>query len=210
MKKNYWIIGLCLALAICLAFLLWPDKPIETHNIEHADVVAVHDTLKAHDAISARIIDSLKLREDSILRESKRLLREQGVARRQLDLKTAQLKNTTAEIRDYNKDTGYFGHMLDSLQQQVENLTFLVTQYEQFADSINNVNDSLKINYTAIIIEKDKARAELQAAYDKLYKDYQGLFDTSRVLMKDLKRQKLKTKIAAVLGAVGAVILLLR
>jgi septal ring factor EnvC (AmiA/AmiB activator) len=210
MTKNYFILGLCLALAICIAFLLWPEKQHDTHASQHADIVADHDTLKAHDAISARVIDSLNKTITEKDSANKALKEGQQVARRQLDLKTAQLKNTAAEIRDYNKDTGYFGHLLDSLQQQAESFQFLVVQYEQYADSINNVNDSMKINYDAKDKEKDRAKAELQAAYDKLYRDYQGLFDISRALMKDLKRQKLKTKIAAVLGAAGAVILLLR
>ena len=100
--------------------------------------------------------------------------------------------------------------MLDSLQQQVESLTFLIVQYGEYADSINNVNDSLKINYEAKEAGKDKRIAELQASYDKIYKAYMDLFGTTTDLQKSLKRQKLKTKVAAVLGAAGAVILLLK
>jgi hypothetical protein len=72
------------------------------------------------------------------------------------------------------------------------------------------VSDSLKINYEAKEAGKDQRIAELQASYDSLYKAYQDLFADTGKMMKDLRRQKLKTKVAAVLGAAGAVILLLR
>lgn len=206
MSKNIFIISLCAVIAICLYFLLRPDKKHNMHEDHHSDVIASNDTLKAHDALSEKVIDSLTktiAQKDSA---NKALREGQQVTRRQLDLKAAQVKNLTGEIRDYNKDTGYFGHLLDSLKEQVESLTYLVSQYEQYSDSINNVNDSLKISYDAMVKEKDKAKAELQAAYDKLLQAYKELFETSRGLMKDLKRQKLKTKIVGVLGIAAAVL----
>lgn len=206
MNKNTFIILSWCIIAVLLTFILWPDKQHNLHDDHHADVVADHDTLKAHEAISARIIDSLS-KTIAIKDSTNKSLREgQAITRRQLDLKTAQVKDLTIEIREYNKDTGYFGHLLDSLQAQVESLTYLVAQYEQYADSINTVNDSLRLGYNLMIKEKDKAKAELQLAYDKLLRAYEELFDTSRVLMKDLKRQKLKTKTAIVLGGAAAVL----
>lgn len=208
-SKTKSIILLCI-IGVLLIFILWPDKQHNTHEDQHADVVATHDTLKAHEAEHTKIIDSLNrtiAQKDSA---NKSLREGQATTRKQLDLKTAQVKQLTSEIREYNKDTGYFGHMLDSLQSQVENLTFLLSQYESYSDSLNNVNDSLRIAITAKDAEKDMAKAELQAAYDKLYRDYNGLFDTSRALIKDLKRQKFKTKVAIVLGAAAAVLGLLK
>lgn len=172
---------------------------------EHGNIIAEHDTLNTHGTAYARINDSLikaNLILDSI---NQSLAIGQAKTRSQLDAKTAEVRTYVAQIREINQDTGYFGHLLDSLQQQVESLSFLVVQYEAFADSINNVNDSVKINYDAMVKEKDKRLAELQSAYDKLYKAYIALFDTTTGLMKNLKRQKLKTKIVAVLGlAAGA------
>jgi hypothetical protein len=68
------------------------------------------------------------------------------------------------------------------------------------------VNDSLKVNHEATVKEKDKRIAELQAAYDSLFKAYQQLFADSQVMAKDLKRQKLKTKVVAVLAGAAAVL----
>jgi chromosome segregation ATPase len=211
MKKNYGpIIALSVALAICIAFLLWPDRQHDTHKDDKADVVADYDTLKVHKLIYSHDDDSLKIVINELKTENKELKQGQATTRRQLDAKTAEVRTYLLQIREINQDTGFFGHMLDSLQQQVESLTFLVVQYEQYADSINNVNDSLKINYEAKEAGKDKRIAELQASYDRLYKGYQDLFADTGKMMKDLRRQKLKTKVAAVLGAAGAVMLLLK
>lgn len=203
-------IALICALAICIVIILWPDKQHDSHANDKADVVADYDTLKAHEAQYARANDSLKKVNRLLDSTNRSLVRGQSATRRQLDLKTSEVRTLVAQIREINQDTGFFGHLLDSLQQQAESLSFLLVQYEGYADSINNVNDSVKINSDAIIKEKDKRLAELQAAYDKLYKEYIALFDTTKGLMKDLKRQKLKTKVAAVLGAGAAVILLLK
>lgn len=210
MKKNYFIIGLCIALATCIAFLLWPDKQHDTHSGQHADVIADHDTLKAHEAVSAKIIDSLTKRVTRLDSTNTSLKSGQQQTERKLNAKASEVRTLVAQIREINQDTGFFGHLLDSLQQQVESLTFLIVNYQQYSDSINNVVDSLKIDHDSKDKENDRIKAEMKAAYDKLYKSYIELFDTSRGLMKDLKRQKLKTKVAAVLGAAGAVILLLK
>lgn len=209
--KNKIIIGLCvgLSIAILLAFLLWPDRQHDTHADQYADVTADHDTLKAHRAVYARVNDSLTKEVARLKDENKRLITGQTATQRKLDAKEGEVKTLVAQVRSYNQDTGYFGHLLDSLEQQVQSLTFLITQYESYADSINNVNDSMKIGYDAVIKEKDKRIAELQGAYDKLFKAYQTLFAESASLQKDLRRQKLKTKIAGVLGiAVGVLALI--
>lgn len=210
MTKNYWIIFLGAAvIAILLFFLLEDGKKHDTHKDEHRDIIAANDTLKAHDAISARIIDSLKKDINALKNENKALREGQAITRRQLDQRTSEVRRLAKEIQDHNKDTA-LNQRINDLVAQVENLTFLLTQYEQYTDSINLVTDSLQIKYEAKDKEREKAKAELQAAYDKLFKDYITLFDTTRGLQKSLKRQKLKTKVAAVLGAAGAVILLLR
>lgn len=211
MTKNYWLVIIVAAgIAILLLFLLHGDRHHDTHADQHADVVADHDTLKAHGADYARANDSLTKEIIQLKDENKSLQQGQATTRRQLDAKSAEVKTLVAQIRGYNQDTGYFGHLLDSLEEQVQSLTFLVTQYEQYADSINNVNDSMKIGYDAVIKEKDKRITELQAAYDKLFKAYQQLFAESTSLQKDLRRQKLKTKIAGVLGIAAGVLALLK
>lgn len=206
MKKNYFIIALIVALAICIAFLFWPDKQHDTHNTQRADVIADHDTLKAHGAKSDRIIDSLNKSiagKDSAIISLKA---GQQQTRKELDKKTTEANRLAGEIKAINKDTGYLARKVDSLIEQVQSLTFLLVQYEQSSDSLNTANEQMKISYEARDKEKDKAKAELQTAYDKLFKAYQTLFAETTSLQKDLRRQKLKTKIAAVLGAAVGVL----
>lgn len=201
MTKNYWIIFLGAAvIAILLFFLLEDGKQHDTHKDDRRDIVGTNDTLKAHDAISARIIDSLSKDINALKAENKDLREGQAVTRRQLDVKSAEIRTLAKEVQRHNRDTGEQARRIDSLVEKVESLTFLLVQYEQYADSINNVNDSMAINYDAIIKEKDKRYAELKLAYDNLLKAYADLFDTTSDLQKSLKRQKLKTKVAALLG----------
>lgn len=203
MKKYIIISVLVLISAALLYFLLHEPKPIDTHASERADVIATNDTVKAHDAISARIIDSLKKDNRKLDSANKSLITGQAVTERKLNAKASEIKSLIEQIRSYNQDTGYFGHLLDSLQQQVESLTFLVVQYETYADSINSVNAAQKGNYEAMVAEKDKRHDELKAAYDKLLKAYTELFDDYAKNQKTVRRERLKTKIATLLALIG-------
>lgn len=203
MNKKYLIISLiAIGITVLLYFLLQPDKPHDTHNRDRAEAIAIHDTLQIHDAISEKIIDSLKRREDSLIKDNARLREGQSVTRRQLDLRTAEVRTLAKEIQEQNKDTALQGR-IDELVLQVDNLTFLLGQYEQYADSINRVTDSLVTTCAAKDAEREKNKAELKAAYQKLYTDYLELYDTNKGLRKSLKWQKLKTKIAVLFGLIG-------
>jgi DNA repair exonuclease SbcCD ATPase subunit len=203
-KKNITIIALIAVLAaILLYFIVHEPKPTDGHRDDHADVIATNDTLNAHDLIAARIIDSLKKDNRALDSVNKSLVKGQAQTERKLNAKASEVKTLVEQIRSYNQDTGYFGHLLDSLQQQVESLSFLLVQYEQYADSINNVNAAQKGNCDAIILEKDKRYNELKSAYDKLLKAYKELFDDYAKNQKTVRRERLKTKIAALLALIG-------
>lgn len=209
MKKNITIILLAAGVLVLLYFLLHEPPQTDSHTREHADVIAANDTLKAHDAVSARVIDSLKRDNHKLDSANKKLVVGQAQTERKLNAKANEVSTLIEQIREINQDTGYFGHLLDSLQNQVASLTFLIVQYEQYADSINNINAAQKGNYEAMLAEKDKRYAELKATYDKLFKAYQELFADNVKVQKTVKRERLKTKIAALLALVagGAAIL---
>lgn len=211
MKNNKWIIAaLVIIVAVLLYWLLQPDRHHNPHTSDRAEVITDKATLDSQDVVYRHIIDSLSIDNYRLDSANKSLKKGQAVTETKLNAKSAEVRTLVAQIREINSDTGYFGHLLDSLQQQAESLNFLIVQYEQYADSINNVNDSLKVGNAAIKAQDDKRIAELQAGYDKLYKSYIALFDTTASLQKDLKRQKLKTKVAAVLGGALAVLALLK
>jgi hypothetical protein len=205
MNKNYLIIGLLVVLAVCLFFLLQPDKDHDIHASEHAQVVANDDSVKSHKAQYLYIIDSLNKDNAQLNALVKDLMAGQEQYKGDLNQKAAEVKTLAAQIKVMNKDTALIAKV-DSLVNLVGNLNYFLVQYEVYTDSLNRVNAALKANYEAKDLEKDKHIAELQSAYDNLFKAYQQLFADSRVMAKDLKRQKLKTKIVAVLAGAAAVL----
>jgi hypothetical protein len=58
-------------------------------------------------------------------------------------------------------------------------------------------------DYIRALEEQKRLYTDLKLQYDGLMKAYTSLFDTTTDLMKDLKRQKLKTKIVALLALVA-------
>lgn len=211
MIKKYWpLIAVAAGVALLLFFLLQGDKQHDSHKDDKADVIADHDTLKAHGVIYSRIDDSLRKEITQLKSVNTQLKQGQATTRRQLDAKTAEVRSLAKEVQQHNRDTGEQARRIDSLVAKIETFAFLLSQYQQYADSINNVNDSLSIGHETVKKADDKHIAELQSSYDKLFKAYMDLFKTSEGLQKSLKRQKLKTKTAAVLGAAASIILLVK
>ncbi len=209
MKNKLSIIAPWVIIGILITFLLLPDKQHNTNADQHAEVIATHDTVNEHGVDYRRVIDSLSIDNYRLDSVSKSLYFQQAFTQWQLHVQTGKVNSLAAQVKESNKDKT-LSPKIDSLVNEINNLTFLLAQYESYADSINKINDSLKINYDAAMKEKDKRIAELQVAYDNLFKAYQQLFADSQGLVKDLKRQKLKTKIAAVLGGAAAVLGLIK
>lgn len=209
-NRGTWIAFIIgIILTVVVAFLIWPDKQHDTHEPDHAQVVANDDSVKAHKAQYLFIIDSLNRDNVQLNALVKDLMAGQDQYKGEVNKKAAEVKTLAAQIKAINKDTA-LNSKVDSLVNLVGNLNFFLIQYEVYTDSLNRVNTALRANYEAKGIEKDKRITELQAAYDSLFKAYQQLFADSRVMAKDLKRQKLKTKIIGVLGAAAAVLGLIK
>ena len=205
MKKNIFIFALCLALAVCIFFLLQPDKQHDTHASEHAQVVANDDSVKSHKAQYLFIIDSLNktiAQQNDLIKD---LWASQEQYKGEVNKKASEVKYLAAQIKAMNKDTT-LDAKVDSLVNMIDNLNFFLVQYEVYTDSLNRVNAAIRADYEAKDTEKDKRISELQGAYDNLFKAYQSLFADSNSLRKDLKRQKLKTKVVAVLAGAAAVL----
>jgi len=209
MKRNLFIIVLLVALAICIFFLLQPDKDHDSHASDHAQVIANDDSVKSHKAQYLYIIDSLNKDKSQLIEQNKALIEGQEQAKAEVNKWAKEAKVLAGQVKQANKDTALTAK-IDSLVNLVNNLNFFLVQYEVYTDSLNRVNAALRANYETESAEKDKRIAALQVAYDNLFKAYQQLFADSRNLAKDLKRQKLKTKIAGVLGAAAAVLGLIK
>lgn len=197
-------------IAILLILLLLPDKQHDTHASDKAQVVENNDSLKAREARSRQAVAVLTKERDSLQAANKRITESQSVTSRKLDLKTAEAKALAKEIQANNRDTGDQARRIDSLIAHIESIEFLLTSYQQLADSLNVNVYAERSACDKLIAEKDKAYVELRSTYDKLYADYMALFSTNKDLQKSLKRQKLKTKVAAVLGIAGAVLLIVK
>jgi len=209
MKKNLFIIGLLVTLGVCIFFLLQPDKDHDSHASDHAQVIANDDSVKSHKAQYLYIIDSLNkniAQQDEIIKD---LMSGQEQAKAEVNKWAKEAKALAGQIKQVNKDTA-LNAKIDSLVNLVNNLNFFLVQYEVYTDSLNRVNAAQRVEFDTKDKEKDKDIAKIQAAYDSLFKAYQQLFADSQTLAKDLKRQKLKTKIAGVLGAAAAVLGLIK
>lgn len=205
MNKKYLIIILIAAgLAVLLFFLLQQGKQHDTRTVDHAEIVAGHDTLQAHTVTSDNKSDSLI----GVIKQQTELITDLKAGQKQTRVELDKSKNLAQrlanEIRGYNQDTGVYGRKMDSLVTQVESLTFLLTQYEQYSDSLNTVNVQQQSKYESLLTERAKIYSELRTNYDKVFSEYNKVFTENKSTQKDLRRERLKTKIAAVLGIVAA------
>ena len=203
MKKTIYTI-LTIAAIVLVIFLLLPDKHHETRTTDHAEIVTNNDTFKVHEAAWSRkeqgYLQSLK-QQDAIITD---LMAGQRQTRVELDKSKNLAQRLASEIRDYNQDTGVYGRKMDSLVQQVESLTFLLNQYEQYSDSLNTINAQQQGRYDSLLTERANIYSELRTNYDKVFSEYNKVFKENKSTQKDLRRERLKTKIAAVLGLVTA------
>jgi hypothetical protein len=209
MKKNYFIIGLCFALAVCLAFLLWPDKPVDSHKTEHDIVQADNAIIIEQRNAGLRKIDSLEkgiTKRDSLIDKQKT---ELSTYRRDLDKSTARAVQLAKEVKAL-KDTSAFGRRCDSLANEALNFAWLYEQYKASSDSLSVLIDKNNEDYVNAMNTQRKMYDELFVKYEQLYKLYNALFKDYQQAGKSLRREKLKTKVAALLGAAGAVILLVK
>jgi hypothetical protein len=209
MKKNYFIVGLCFALAVCLAFLLWPDKPVDSHKTEHDIVQADNAIIIEQRNAGLRKIDSLEkgiTKRDSLIDKQKT---ELSTYRRDLDKSTARAVQLAKEVKAL-KDTSAFGRRCDSLANEALNFAWLYEQYKASSDSLSVLIDKNNEDYVNAMNTQRKMYDELFVKYEQLYKLYNALFKDYQQAGKSLRREKLKTKVAALLGAAGAVILLVK
>jgi hypothetical protein len=209
MKKNFFIIGLCIVLALCLAFLLWPDKPVDSHATEHDIVQADNAIIIEQRNAGLKKIDSLEKgitkRDTLIAMQATKL----STYRRDLDKSTAKAVQLAKEVKA-PKDTSAFGRRCDSLANEALNFAWLYEQYKSSSDSLSTLVDKNNEDYVNAMNTQRKMYDELFVKHQYLLTTYNALFKDYQQAGKKLRREKLKTKVAALLGAAGAVILLLK
>jgi hypothetical protein len=207
--KNWFIAGLVAAIAILLYFLLSDSKPVDGHATDHAIVQADNKIILAQRDVGLKIIDSLKgdaLKRGTLIDSLKK---ELSFSRRDLDKTTAKAVQLAREIKQL-KDTSAYGRRCDSLASEALNFAWLYEQYKAHSDSLSILVDKNNEDYVKALEVRRKMYDELYMKYEQLYRQYNHLYIDNVQAGKKLRREKLKTKVAALLGLVGAGVIILR
>jgi hypothetical protein len=205
MKQKYWIIIIAVIVAaVLLYFLLREPKPVESHSDDKSRLTAERDSFKVHEAAGLHKIDSLESasrRKDSIINQLKT---EQAATRRALDKTTTTANRLAHEVKVLRKaDTSELGRKCDSLAEEAMNFKFLYDQYKSYSDSITIQLDSAKADNIAAMAKQKELYNELKQKYDHVLEGYETIYNDLRTANRTIKRERLKTKIAALLGLIG-------
>jgi cell division protein FtsB len=205
MKAKYWItILMVIAAAILLYFLLREPKPVDSHNDDYNRVVAENKTFKESEATMLQYIKSLVIsakQKDSVIAVLKA---EKQATQKEADKYAASATRLAKEVKELRRgDTSEFAHKCDSLAEQAQNFAFLYEQYKGYSDSLTAVMESQGEDYVNALEERRKLYDELKRKYDALMEAYKTLFADFAKVQKTVRRERLKTKIAALLALVG-------
>jgi cell division protein FtsB len=205
MKTKHITIALIVIGAAILLYFQLHDKPLpDSHNDDYNRIVNINKAFQKRE-------DSLLRRSDSLERSGRSkdsviaaLKAEKKATQKEADKYAASATRLAKEVKELRKgDTSEFAHKCDSLAEQAQSFAFLYEQYKSYSDSLTAVMDSQGEDYAAALSEQKRLYAKLKVMYEgleqiseKVYRDYQA----SR---KTIKREKLKTKLAALLGLIG-------
>lgn len=193
------------AVIVLLYLVLSQGKDYDSHKSENKQVVAGRDSfvkLEGNTFEKIRNKDSTIAQQDIIIKD---LMDEVDSYKGKLNTSTDNAYRLSKELMAYkSKDTTSYGLKCDSLASEVVNLKFLYDQYQQYADSLTTINEQQKEQYNARDVERQHLYAELRRRYDDVFNKYTVTFSDNKDLRKDVKRERFKTKVAAVLALVGA------
>lgn len=210
MKNKLAIAALCLAVIVLLLFILHDPKQTDSHKDDYARVINERDSFKVHESAGLKKIDSLEFASKSKDSAIAALKTEQATTRKALDKTTATASRLAGEVKELRKgDASEFASKCDSLAEQAQNFAYLYGQYKDYSDSLSVQVEQQKIDYATAFNEQKKLYAELKTKNDGLMQAYTDLFKDYTSAKKTVKRERLKTKIAALLALVagGAAVL---
>lgn len=209
MNKNITIALLVIAVAILFYLLLSDSKEPDSHTTDNAIVQSDNKIIIAQRDAGLKKIDSLLrdvVKRDTLIAELKSQL---SFTRRDLDKTTAKAVQLAREIRQL-KDTGSKSDKCDSLAIEAENFAYLYNAYKTYVDSLTSMTNKSTEDYQAVLNEQKKLYDELYSKYEQLYRLYNILFKDHKAGSVKLRREKLKTKVAALLGLVGAGVIIFK
>lgn len=205
MKPKHWIIILLVLGAAILLYFLLRDKPLpDSHNDDYNRIVSINKAFQKREDSLLRRSDSLEISgrsKDSVISALKA---EKKATQKEADKYAASATRLAKEVKELRKgDTSEFAHKCDSLAEQAASFAFLYEQYKSYSDSLTAVMDSQGEDYVNALEEQRKLYDELKRQHDALMEAYKTLFADYTSARKTIKREKLKTKLAALLGLIG-------
>lgn len=205
MKTKRWVIIISIAVAaVLLYFLLKEPKPIDSRADDYNRIAAENKSFKEKEAVILKRIDSLESAANSKDSAIVALKSELSAVRKEADKKSVTIMKLSKEVKELSKnDTTPLGRKCDSLAEEAQSFAFLYGQYKEYADSLTAVMDSQSEDYVKALEERRKLYDELKQKYDHVVEGYETLYNDLRSANKTIKRERLKTKIAAILGLIG-------
>lgn len=205
--KNL-IIAILAGAIIFLVWILLSDgcgKSTDSHSAEYEQIKAERDSLIASEQAGKHREDSLSQslqQADTVIAD---LLAETHSDRIELDRSKVLAARLALEVQAYKRerDTSEYGRKVDSLVQEVIVLTAKLTEYEQKIDSLTTAFQQQKLTYESLLSEKAQLYSQLRSSYENVYVKYNQLTSDYADRGKNLKREKLKSKIAALLALVA-------
>jgi len=205
MKTKYWIISvLALAVLVLLYFLLHEPKPQDSHSDDYTRVLAENKAFQLREDSIRRRADSLETSgrsKDSIIASLKA---EKKATQKQADNYAATANRLAKEVKELRRgDTSEFAQKCDSLAEAAINFKFLYEQYKDNSDSLTVQIERQAGDYASALMEQKKLYGELRKQYDALLAAYKTIFNDYAKNQKTVRRERLKTKIAALLALIG-------
>jgi predicted RNase H-like nuclease (RuvC/YqgF family) len=203
MKKTLIIIALAIVVGLLLYFLLSDPKQPDSHANDYALVQADNKALKASQDAGLKKIDSLQFvisQRELVIEQMEEQL---AGYRKDLDKSTAKATQLAREILALKSDTTDKDSKCDSLAIEAENFAYLYNAYKSYVDTLTATTNKSIADYMSALNEQKRLYDELQSKYDQLYRLYDALYKDDLTRQKSLKREKLKTKIAALLALVA-------
>lgn len=205
MKKNITIILLiALVAGLLLYFIMGEPKPTDSHGDDYDRVVADNKAFKDKEPALLKKIDSLETSARSNDSAIAALKTEKKATQKEADKYAATATRLAKEVKEFTRsDTTVLGRRCDSLAEASQNFAFLYEQYKLYGDSLTIKMDSQNEDYVKALEERRKLYDELKVKYDALFSAYTTLFHDYSKSLKTIKSERLKTKIAALLGLIG-------
>jgi len=205
MKKNITIIALIAVIAaILLYFITHEPKPVDSHKDDYERAVADNKAFNLHSDLMQNVIDSLETvghAKDSVIAALKA---DKKVTQKQADKYAVEAVRLAKEVKELSKlDTSALARKADSLAEAAMNFEFLYNQYKTYGDSLTIKMEQQADDFLHALDEQRRLYNELKQMYDGLMKAYTDLFKDVGKLQKTIRRERLKTKIAALLALIA-------